>query len=694
MDSYADHNASRALVHGVPLAKAGDTGVEIRLMDVGRAIRRNALPVGLCAVFGAAAAYAFATTLPKSYTAYSAIAVGGASLSIPELQGVLRTDTSPDPMPFVRTEVQALQARQLVERVVGTLHLDRDPEFNGALRPPTLPARAIAWLKSLIPTHASPSAAESTNDAVVNAVSHAFAFTQDNRSLVIGISFTAHNPQLAAQAVNQLIGGYIAGREDRRTAADRGANSALTQRIDQVRGDIDNIEKQMRDLRAQSGMVTLRAGSVGQQQVEELTTEAAQAAARRTEIEANLVRAQSAASSGATDELASVLGSETISRLREQESVASGKVADLSARYGPRYPALRSAQADLAAIRHQVAREANRIVASLSSQYAVAKAHEDDVKRQLALAERAGAKAQDVEAQLAQLAQDAATRRELYKTLLVRFQQTVAQPRADELPDVRVLSKATPPGLPSAPNMKLAAGLGGIGGALVAGLIATSWQVGRARFHGDDDIHAATGAAILARLGQRRGKAGWNRVAAGTAVLNGREAAALRGAIGRLGAGRGTGRGTVVGVSGSAPAQSAAIAMAMARVAGADHRVLVIQPDPAEILADDAMHDWRETIEQDGAAAVDVAKLHAAEGETALRVALENLLIEAREEYDLIFLMPAPGEASAPAFVRSADMCVMIIDQAADDRMVTAAAVRRLADATRLPPGLIVLGNA
>ena len=114
-------------------------------------------------------------------------------------------------------------------------------------------------------------------------------------------------------------------------------------------------------------MVALRAGSIGQQQAEQLTIEEARISVERSQIEANLARASAAAASGNADELASVLDSATISRLRDQEAEASGRVADLSAQFGPGYPDLQSAQAHLGAVRSQLSGEARRIVASLST---------------------------------------------------------------------------------------------------------------------------------------------------------------------------------------------------------------------------------------------------------------------------------------------------------------------------------------
>lgn len=111
---------------------------------------------------------------------------------------------------------------------------------------------------------------------------------QDNRSLVISIAFTSQDPQLSAKFVNTLIDDYVASRARHRVDANEGANAVIEKRVDQARADLAAIEQQMRDLRDKGDVVGVRAGSIGQQQVEELTTAAARAAVERSPLRGEL----------------------------------------------------------------------------------------------------------------------------------------------------------------------------------------------------------------------------------------------------------------------------------------------------------------------------------------------------------------------------------------------------------------------
>jgi uncharacterized protein involved in exopolysaccharide biosynthesis len=664
-----------------------------------RLLRRAWLPIAACVLIGAAIAYSIADSLPRSFTASGEIAVAGDQMAIPELQGALRADNAPDPMPQVHTEMQALVSRQLLQQVINQLHIDRDPEFNAALRPPTLFGSVKNVLKSLLPHTGGPAAAHAADDALVGAVNRALVISQDNRSLVIGISFTAHDPNLAAAFVNTLVSDYIATRADRRQNANQGASTVMTQRIDQVRRDINNIEQKMRALRTSSDMVGLRAGSVGQQQVEDLATAASRATLERSQIEAQWERAAALASSGSSDALASVLGSETISRLREQEAEAAAKVADLSMRYGPNWPALRSAQADLSSIRREIAGESRRIVDSLATQLRVARAHEADVLAQLNAARHAGVAAENVQAELTQLQQDAATRRDLYRTLLERAEQTGAEPLRDEMPDIRVLSRAVPPGLPSAPNVKAATGLGGLAGGLMAGVFALAFTTRRGGLIDDESFARMEGLTLIATLRGKPSLAGVGRAGLASRVLAspaGEEAGAMRRARARLGqiSRRAPRKISFVGAqSGTAAAAAAA---GFARIAAQDgQRVLLVAADAAQPmlarvlgLAGEAAtpQDWRDSVSQDASGMDLLPGCATAQG----AVALENLLAEAAEDYDLIVLgAPAYTQPDALTLTRSCDVTVLVIE--ARSGVTTALEARgRVAPMSRSPLAAIL----
>ena len=668
-------------------------------------LRRYFWIIALCGILGMAGAAAFAFSMPKLYTATTAIAVEGDRFAIPELQGALRSENSPDPMPWVRTEVQALSSRDLLLGVINKLQLQKNPEFNASLRPPTVIQTVKDAVKSLLPVApAGPPA--SADDETLSGVGNALALFQDNRSLVIGIAFTAQDPSVAAQFANTLVTDYVASRAQRRIAANQGANATMVQRIDQVRNDLTAIEQKMRDLRSSGESVGLRAGSVGQQQLEELATAGARAGLERAQLETTWNRATALARSGSSDALASVLGSQTVSRLREQEGTASRRVAELSSRYSSDHPSARSAAADLSSARRQLGEETQRIVASLGTQLRVAREQEADIQKQLATARSSSVQSENVRAQLDQLQQEAATRRNLYQNLLERAQQTVAQPNGSEIPDVRVLNAASPPSNPSGPNTVLAGALGGLGGTILGCLLVLGRINTMSGFATPAEVSEATGlpvAAILPRNARRRGRSALSmRVVAAPSGPEAESMRVLRGRLRRVG--RTSVPRSVVFTSVTDGELAAQAAAAFARVAAfGGERVLLIQGNlRSQVLGKLlgvragglipvllAQGDWHDAVATDTQARVDVllAAEPSAEAHTLLSgVCLRNLLVEAQDEYDLV-IMDAPRATSSDTLTLAhrVDAAVLVIDGRAAKRMGAREASVKLSAMSRSP---------
>lgn len=652
----------------------------IRISQIVKVLRRHALFISVATLGAAAGGFFYATTVPKTYTASSAITVEGEGFAIPVLQGALRTENSPDPMPWVRTEVQALTSRDLVSVVIAKMGLDHIPEFNPALRPPTLMDTVKDKIKDFLPQAHTTGPEGGPNEAVLNAVEKSLAIFQDNRSLVIATAFTSEDPRLAANFLNTLIADYIKSRADRRAQANRGANDLLTDRIKEVRGSLDQIEQQMRDLRSRGDIVALRAGTVGQQQVEELATAAARASVDRSQLEANWNRAAALAKQGSSDALAGVLDSPTISRLRDQESTASAKMAELSSHYGPNYPGVRSAAAELQSVRAQLGGEVNRIVASLGTQLKAARDKEADLQQQLAVARTAGVKGENAREQLDQLQKEADTRRALYQTLLQSAQQTVAQPANTQIPDVRVLSVAAPPGNPSGPNTKIIMGLSGLSGAVLSSLLALLRLRTVDGFNDAADLTRATGLPAVGSIRRKllqRGLA--NRVLTNP---RGPEAEVLRAIRGRLRfAGRNAAPRCVLFASALGGGKGQELAAALARTAALDgEHVLLIEGNvgapsldrlfgvKSNGLADvlKGQSDWRDVVVADPRSPLDLLLLNrrSADAQALLtRVPLQNLLVEARQQYDLVVLSgPMASAADAAALALRSDVTVIGVD--------------------------------
>src|ERR1700733_558459 len=317
-----------------------------------RVLRRN-WPLILCSglVVSAAAYVVSKTLLTPKFTAEATVAVETRSFAIPELQGVLSSQTMADPMPIVRSETQVLTSRALVQAVVEELNLTADPEFNTALKGPPLKQRILGAVRDNLPTSfaatlvddgilppedAGPPSPDVVMANVVAAVTTGLTITNDNRSLVINIDFLSEQPDLSAKVVNSLIARYMAGKVDERTVANREANTELEKRAEQVHSEVNQLEQKIQDTREKYNLVQTRSGSIGQQQLEDISTALIAASSQRAQLEANYQRAAILVRTGGVGiDNSDALSSSIVGSLRDQEATAERRVAQLRTTLGP-----------------------------------------------------------------------------------------------------------------------------------------------------------------------------------------------------------------------------------------------------------------------------------------------------------------------------------------------------------------------
>jgi polysaccharide biosynthesis transport protein len=696
-----------------------------------RVLRRN-WPLILCSglVVAAAAYIVSKTLLTPRFTAEATVAVETRSFAIPELQGVLSSQTMADPMPIVRSETQVLTSRALVQAVVEELNLTADPEFNTALKGLPLKQRLLGAVRDHLPTSfaatlvddgilppedAAPPSPDVVMANVVAAVTTGLTITNDNRSLVINIDFLSEQPDLSAKVVNSLIARYMAGKVDERTVANREANTELEKRAEQVHSEVNQLEQKIQDTREKYNLVQTRSGSIGQQQLEDISTALIAASSQRAQLEANYQRAAILVrTGGAGVDNSDALGSSIVGSLRDQEATAERRVAQLRTTLGPGHPSRVSAEAELASARAAVITEAKRAMAGLGAQAAAARQHEAELRDQLGKAQTAATSLSSVQSELEQLEKDADARRTLYQTLIQRAAQTDANKGGPEQSGARVVSLAVAPAFPSSPKPKLAAALGLLGGCAFGGLLAAIGRGREGNYANAVDVTADTGLAVMAVLPRTKGRQ--NSLAA--RVVNepaGPEAEALRSLRGRL---RLTGQGSVprsVLFVGSATGDgSSGIAAGFARVAALDGlRVLLIEGDlqapklagtlgvaPSRGLIETLNgHDhWPENVARDSLTTMDlllVGRPQPAASQLLETMQLQSLMAETREEYNLVVVdgHPVTRELRSVTLANIVDAVVLVVAAGETGREQVRAAVTAVSSGARRPP-IVALSQA
>ena len=432
-------------------------------------------------VFGATVAVVLAAvmiyTLEQTprYTATSYVMIDTRKRDVSKIDEVLSglpTDSS-----AVDTEVEILKSRSLAARVVQDLHLEKDPEFNAALRKPSLLRAMIGWPGSLLRTAAPPVSAADAADAkslddrkrsdrVVDAVLRRLKVSRQGLTYVIAIDFTSISQPKATDIANAFANDYLLEQLEAKFDATRQASQWLNDRLGQLRSQVEQAENAVAAYRAQTGLISAVGSSLTEQEVSNLNQQLALAQADQAQQEAKVRTARQELAAGSTGEdVGAALDSDVVKSLRQQYAEVSGKLADLQTRYGARHPEVQRVSRQLEDIKGQIQLEINRTISNLDAQAQVARQRAASIQASLGRARGTLAGNNTAAVRLNELERNAAAVRTLYESFLNRFKETTTQQGMEDS-DARVVSKAKIPNEPSFPKLGLNLALGVIFGVL------------------------------------------------------------------------------------------------------------------------------------------------------------------------------------------------------------------------------------
>ncbi|MBF0285318.1 MAG: polysaccharide biosynthesis tyrosine autokinase, partial [Magnetococcales bacterium] len=408
----------------------------------------------------------------RIYTAEAMVMVESPRMSILNIKEVMSQIT---PSHFrLLSEVEVIRSRNLIERVVEKLELEKDPLFNPALLPP----KTGFGLKALIPDYLralwspAPSPDDSGEDeaarlrrSVINQVMGRLTVRPVTQSMVIGIQFGSPDAKTAARLANAIAEQYIVDQLESKFEATRRASTWLNQRLEGLRHNVSESEKAVEAYRTQAGLLEKQGDHVNQQQLSELNTQLILAQAQRVETEEKLKRFRESGGGSGQRALDESANSSLVQHLRQQEAELNKSITELSERYGEKHPKMVALRNQLSELRGKIHAEAASLSSGLEGKVEVARARERSLRMNLDNLQKNILDQGQSKIRLRELEREAEANRLLYENFLGRFKETSEQVHI-QTPDARVIATADPPRRPSHPQVTLiltaAAGAGAL----------------------------------------------------------------------------------------------------------------------------------------------------------------------------------------------------------------------------------------
>jgi len=431
--------------------------------------RRNAKFVAAVTAAFIILALVLAIILPARYMGESVVMLDPRKTQVTNLEQVL--SSLPADNASIRSEIDIIKARSVIDRLIDDLRLMQDSHFNPSLS-------GMGWIERLLASKKPEDAeqqAEHDRSAIAEKLLKNLDVVNDGRSYSITIRYYDHDPDTAAKIANAFADQYLVDQLEVKYEATQRANTWLSKRLDELRNKVTESEKAVESYKNANHLVGVNTPGVGeetitQHQLSELNVQLLQARAERSQAEARYNSVK-----GLSDEQLEsssiAIASPLIQQLRQQEAEVRRKVADLSTRYGDRHPMMIDARNELAGIREKIREEIHKIIAGLQNDYDIAKGKVDSLGKELVSLTSQTSVGNEAMVTLRQLEREATSNRSLYEGFLNRFKQ-VGEEQNLQIADARIIARADVPLKPYFPKMWVFLALGVFLGFVVGFMIA------------------------------------------------------------------------------------------------------------------------------------------------------------------------------------------------------------------------------
>ena len=605
------------------------------------------------------------------YTATGSLIYEPSGYKVRELESIVRQDPTTEGM--MASQAEILQSLHIAQRVTERGNLFDDPEFNEALSPPGLLHRFQLELRNLLgmETDGAPDdpvygpVQDPTRDRTMLAVKNRLHASPVRFSHVIEVTFVANDPLKAAAAVNNAMDVYIKDQYAAKHRLVETATELLEKEAGDLRRQVRQAEEKITSYRGEHAMSQGMHAATGNEEITHLAEDLVKAQSERAAANAKLDAARGKAGAEAQAAVAP-----SVVQLRAQLDQLAGQMQAQRSRLGSAHPDVQSLNRQFAEGQRALNADIARVVAAIDAEQHAAAEQVTTLEGLLNQAKSAAQSADRAQIPLNAMNRDLDAARGQLQAVLERIQQT-AQQAAIESSEAHEISEAIPPEHPTFPRT-LPTMAASVVAAVFLGLVLVHiLQLTDTTLQSGEEVRRLTRVPCLALIPQL-GKRELGHLRIHDYVVR-RPLTAFAEQIRSLRAGVSLDidHPQIITVTSARPAEGKSLlTLALGRSAQlGGERVLVIECDlrqgvlqhrldglPSPGVADVLRGEfkWREALQDDPLSGMKFIARGKPGGDVLglfLSDEIRQILVEAREDYDLILLDAPPVEAMTEARV-------------------------------------------
>lgn len=387
-------------------------------------IRARWLLVGGVFLAVVVSAIAVSLVLPKKYQAWTSLVVD-IRASDPISGGGIPVQLIPG---YMATQAEIINSERVARRVVEVLELEKIAEFREAwLEETEAKTDFTIWLATLLKKSLEVRPSRENN--------------------IIGISFASTSPEFASSAANAFADAYMQVLLELKVEPARQYADWFRQQSAQLRTELEAAQRKLSDYQREHGLVLMG----GQLDVE--SAKLAELTRQLAIAQGQLVESSSrAADAGSADTLPEVMQSSLIAGLKGDLARLESQYKQSLMRLGNNHPEVTRLATEMTSIKARISAEIARVVGALNASSRISVTRQEELAIAVE-AQKDKVLALNAHVNMATLLQrDVDSANRAYEQIGQRLSQLSLESQ-NQLTNVAVLTKATPPYKPSSPRI-------------------------------------------------------------------------------------------------------------------------------------------------------------------------------------------------------------------------------------------------
>ena len=429
-------------------------------------IKRSKRLIAATTIAGALIGVAIALATPKKYEAVGEILVDPRDIKLVDRELVSTNFAPSTAIAIVENQVRIMTSSRVATKVVDRLNLDNDSEFNGVSTSLGVP-NVVGLLRSLLTRRDGASGPSRNHALAVQTLLENLEVSRDGKTFVVTVGVKSQSADKSALIANTVIDVFLENSGEFLSSAAGRAADELGSKLDQLRTGVENAERKVEAFKGENDLIDARGRLIGDDEIIKINDQLTNARARTIELSAKAASARTlnidSAVGGALPE---GITSPVITELRTQYADLQRQASQAAVKYGAKHPQARAIQSQLDGARVQLRDELRRIAASMQVEVKRAVELEQKLSARLAALKARQVVVSEDMVTLRELERDAAAKRAIYESYLLRARETGEQQGLNSA-NISVISPASAPLLPVGPSRSMISIAGTLAGFLL-----------------------------------------------------------------------------------------------------------------------------------------------------------------------------------------------------------------------------------